>query len=227
MIFFDLDNTLLDHDGAEDVAARAFCAAHAQVLGASGAAFVERWRALTAKHFDRYLAGEISHVQQRRARLAELFGDSGLVLSEQELDTRFALYLTAYRAHWRPYDDVVDALDALGAHPLGVITNGDATQQREKLQHLGLSERFAIVLTPDVCGAAKPSPHIFLEAARLAGCAPATCVYVGDHPDTDARAARAAGMRGVWLDRAGKAPAACDVEVITTLAALPALIGTE
>ncbi|MDF2234761.1 HAD hydrolase-like protein [Albimonas sp. CAU 1670] len=47
----------------------------------------------------------------------------------------------------------------------------------------------------------KPHPHLLTAALAEAGVAPADAVFVGDNPDTDGRAALAAGVRFVHLDR--------------------------
>lgn len=47
----------------------------------------------------------------------------------------------------------------------------------------------------------KPDPRLLLAAMAQAGVAPAQAVFVGDNPDTDGRAALAAGVRFAHLDR--------------------------
>jgi putative hydrolase of the HAD superfamily len=91
---------------------------------------------------------------------------------------------------------------------LGIVTNGDSVQQREKLKALGLTRQFAVVVAAADIGVAKPDPRIFLHAAGQLKVAPANCLFVGDLRDTDALGAAAAGMKGVWLNRgaAGKRP---------------------
>ena len=73
-------------------------------------------------------------------------------------------------------------------------------------------------------GAAERVAALFEHACRLAGRAPADCLYIGDRLDTDARAARRAGLRGVFLDRNGVG--AEDVPRISSHAVLPTLLST-
>ena len=77
---------------------------------------------------------------------------------------------------------------------------------------------------------------MFVEACRRLGTEPGRTAYVGDELDVDARAAVAAGLRGIWVDRPGPrrvpvhdaevaAARAAGVEVLTSLAELPSLLG--
>ncbi len=115
-------------------------------------------------------------------------------------------------------------LGALAGFRLGVITNGDGTQQRAKLAAIGLGESFEVVIASGDAGFAKPDPRIFRLAASRLGLAPGECLLIGDNPDTDIAGALGAGMRAVWLNRTA-APAAVDaVPELTTLAGLPPLL---
>jgi putative hydrolase of the HAD superfamily len=78
------------------------------------------------------------------------------------------------------------------------------------------------VLTSAEAGVAKPDAAIFHEACRRAGCAPQDSIYVGDRLETDAMAARAAGLHGIWLDRSGSGRQAGGIAWISSLDELPA-----
>ncbi len=222
MIFLDLDGTLLDHDASERLAAAAFFDAYeARLSGWTSGQFVDRWQAVAQTHLNRYLAGEITFVEQRRERLRELFGGA---MGDVELDGMFSVYLAHYESSWRLFPDVLDALRAFEGRPLGIISNGDALQQQNKLSAVGLADRFFPVVISGRVGAAKPSAAIFLEACRQARCAPHECVYVGDRLETDALASSRAGFYGIWLDRGG-GPARCDdIPTIAGLDELPSLV---
>lgn len=102
-----------------------------------------------------------------------------------------------------------DALDRFddGAR-LGVLTNGVAAVQRQKLERHDLFERFDAFLPSYEVGAHKPSPDIF-EAARER--LPADeHVYVGDSLEADIRPAREAGFLPIHVDRRSEAGVAID-----------------
>lgn len=73
-------------------------------------------------------------------------------------------------------------------------------------------------------GSAKPAAGIFRAACAGLGVPPGEAAYVGDRLGTDARGA-AAGLTGIWLNRSGGPPPGLEVTRITSLTALPALLG--
>jgi putative hydrolase of the HAD superfamily len=227
MIFFDVDETLINQRKAEAAAAVHFLAAYGDRLPPyhSPAGFCLTWRALREWHLPPFLRGTISFREHRRRRIRDLFLD-GAWLSDREADRRFDAFLHHYERSWSLFDDVLPALAALADHRLGVLSNGNGPQQRRKLQRTGILDRFeAVVISEDV-GCAKPGCEIFHTACRSAGCNPEDCLYVGDRLDNDARAAAAAGLRGIWLNR-GTPSDVDDVDSIHSLTELRPLLGNR
>lgn len=80
------------------------------------------------------------------------------------------------------------------------MTNGIDRVQRSRLAASGLAPFFDAIVTSQSCGFAKPDPRILHVALDAMGVRPRHAVYVGDDPATDGAAARAAGVRFVWVD---------------------------
>ena len=222
-IFFDIDATLFDTRGAMTRAVELFAAERRGELAGPVEALCDAWVEAAHILFERYLAGEIAHHESRVAAMRDLFARQGRRLSQAEAEAAAGQYARLYEASFRLMPDARACLDALAGMEMGVISNGDGPTQRSKLARTGVLDRFSPVIISGEVGVVKPAPEIFLMACRAAQRPPAQCVYVGDRLDTDARAATAAGLRGVWLDRKG-AGAAAGVEVIRGLAELPALV---
>ena len=75
-------------------------------------------------------------------------------------------------------------------------------------------------------GVAKPDPEIFARTLEALEVAPAAVVMVGDNLATDMLGANRAGVRAIWIRRAGQ-PLTADVRpdaTITTLDDLAALL---
>jgi putative hydrolase of the HAD superfamily len=108
------------------------------------------------------------------------------------------------RARHETFADVPAALDALrDEHALALVTNGASCLQREKLDASGLADRFdAVVVSGDI-GKGKPDPAMFAAALRALGAEPGEAVMVGDSLRNDVDGALAAGLRAVWVNRAG------------------------
>jgi phosphoglycolate phosphatase len=120
--------------------------------------------------------------------------------------TRFAVlaarFLDIYRARvssqTRLFGGMEEILDELAQRrlPAGIVTNKPARLTEPLLEELGLRARFACVVSGDTVSERKPHAMPMLHAARLAGVAPETCIYVGD-AERDVQAAHAAGMRAL------------------------------
>ena len=199
MILFDIDDTLFDNSGAEIKAAERF---YEKSLGLDHFAgrddFVEKWRATTEIYLEIFIQGRVSFQEQRRLRLRDIFRKP---FSEEEADTLFEQYLGFYEDNWELFPDALPCLKRLGPPGPGIITNGNGSQQRQKLEALGIADCFDIIIVSEDVGVSKPDPQIFRHACKAAGQDPSDCLYVGDKLKTDALAASAAGLTGIWLNR--------------------------
>ena len=106
----------------------------------------------------------------------------------------------------RLYSDARRCLDLLKAErrALGVVSNStsEATVRRV-LDRAGVLGYFDRVVSSGTEGVEKPDPEIFLRAVRRLNVLPAESMFVGNLARTDAKAAEAAGLHGVWLNREG------------------------
>ncbi|MDG5789232.1 HAD family hydrolase [Evansella sp. AB-P1] len=200
MIFLDIDGTLLDHEGGEALGGIAFFDAYRHELKGSSAEFLQQWYMLSEKYFEKFLAKQLSFQEQRRMRIKELFGHQ---LSDEQADARFNAYLYFYKENWSAFDDVIPCLKELkrNGFRLGIISNGDLEQQREKLEKIGVLDYVECIFTSSEIGVAKPNAAIFQKACESAKVSTEECYYVGDRLDTDAIGSTRAGMKGIWLNR--------------------------
>lgn len=221
VVLFDLDETLLDHRTTERAAATALH--RIADLKRPVDEFVAAWAAALERHFQRYLDGELSYEEQRRARVREAIDPR---LTDEAVDRLLEQYLAAYLSTPALFTDAVPCLDRLSAagHRLGVITNGNTEHQRLKLTHSGILARFECVVVSEECGHAKPAPEIFARACAHMGEPAARAIYIGDRYDVDAEGARRAGLRGIWLDRRATAGAEHLPPIIASLDDLDALL---
>ena len=122
-----------------------------------------------------------------------------------------------------PYPDAAPALAELRRRGLKLVvaSNWDYSLPRW-LDRAGLWELLDGAASSAVVGEPKPSPAVFRAALELAGAAPHEALHVGDSPANDVEGARAAGVRAVLVDRAGRAHEG--VEVVTSLEELPSLL---
>ncbi len=133
----------------------------------------------------------------------------------------FEVFLAA-RCEVEILPDVRPALARLKrAFMLASLSNGNAD-----LGRIGLDAAFAVSLNARQIGAGKPDRRCFERLASELKLAPRNVIYVGDDPWLDVAAARAAGCRSAWMNRAALpwpaelAPADLSVRDCGELAAL-------
>jgi putative hydrolase of the HAD superfamily len=119
-------------------------------------------------------------------------------------DAPVAPLVAAFRRFEAPrlyaYPGGYDALRFLARRVrVGLVTDGDPVVQRSKIASLRLQSVFNVVVFSDELGRErrKPHPAPLIRAAEHLRVAPTRCVYVGDRPQKDVAAARAARMRSI------------------------------
>jgi len=97
-------------------------------------------------------------------------------------------------------DGAEAALDVLGErYRIGLVTNGDPWMQSQKLDGLGVADRFEVVVHGGHDAPYKPDPEPFHHALDALDVDPSRAVHVGNSLESDVAGARAAGLRAVWL----------------------------
>lgn len=226
-VLWDVDDTLFDYTRCDRTAALDHLAAEGLMARYdSTEEALGQWQAAMRAQHDRFLAGELSFTEHRRARAKQVLGHE---VSDAEADQWFGRYVTRYEAGWELFPDAVSALDGLAADfRQGVLSNSYAANQDRKLRRLGIRDRFEVLVCAAELGCAKPAPEAFEAACMALSLEPDEVVYVGDRLDIDAVAATAAGLSGVWIDRTGaETPGLPEgVTRVATLNELPRLISS-
>ncbi len=198
-IFFDLDDTLLDHRAAER-AALADCHAtfNHHFNGHSLSVIQDTYHAGNVPLWRKYAAGEIGREDVQRLRFERLCSTLSLDLDATLLGTT---YLERYGAHWQWIPEAEAAFHAIADHyPVGLLTNGFVEQQQGKLARFPvLRERSEAVVISEEVGVMKPHPAIFAHATEQAGVEPHEILYVGDSLHSDVEGGRAAGWQVAWF----------------------------
>jgi 2-haloacid dehalogenase len=98
-----------------------------------------------------------------------------------------------------PWPDVREGLDLLrGRFVTATLSNGHVALLVDLARHGDL--RFDCMLSAELVRAYKPSPEVYLMAARLLRLEPSEVMMVAAHP-ADLAAARHAGLRSAFIDR--------------------------
>jgi putative hydrolase of the HAD superfamily len=136
---------------------------------------------------------------------------SGALAEQGVTDEALALHLAdafwhERRARYPLFGDTLRCVDRLrseGRVRLGLVTNGLACLQREKLAGSGLGSYFEAVVVAGDVGIGKPDPLPFHAALDALATEPGRAIMIGNRLERDVAGARAAGVRAVWIDRDG------------------------
>jgi len=84
----------------------------------------------------------------------------------------------------------------------GIITDGIAAVQKNKVKSLGLNELMDLIVYTDLLGTHcwKPSQIPFQVALNILHVLPKNAVYIGDNPQKDFEGANKAGIRTIWYN---------------------------
>lgn len=219
-IYFDIDDTLLDHSAAAAGALLWLHTEFSQEIGHIPAElFIERfhhennilWKAMARREIT---ADEVK-IHRFSLTLAHLLDEHpdtmrhiGTIMSRSFLDR--------YGDYWQLHPAAEEAIIAAESiAPTGLLTNGFPEQQYGKLRRFGWENRFAAVVLSADAGAMKPDFAIF-DYARRAACIddPTSIVYIGDSYDSDIAGAKNAGWQTVWLNSANAKPPGNDADFI-------------
>ena len=227
LLFFDLDDTLVDHAGAEARAQAETFEGLAPHFGAVGfPEWLAAYRQANGRLWAAYGRGEIGREELHRRRFAEALTSLGLDPGAGE--EIGALYLERYRGAWRlneGAEELLEAASRLGE--VGVLSNGFRELARAKVARLGLDGWVRHLVISEEVGAMKPAREIF-DAAVHAACGADGAdgrrkLYLGDQWETDVVGARGAGWLPV-LYNPSRAPQPGEVlEVARLVDAIPLL----
>lgn len=124
---------------------------------------------------------------------------NGLTVS----DTTRADLLAAYR-RMQAYPEVGEVLRSLRARgaKVAILSNGDPDMLEDAISGAGLVGAFDAVLSVVEAGVFKPAPAVYALATARFACAPTDISFQSSNR-WDIAAAKAAGMRCVWINRTG------------------------
>lgn len=224
-LLFDLDDTLCDYAGARAARLRIAFGLGTGELSADPA-ILDRMIEDSIRmhpHGVEHFADLFHHYNVQDATAAQVAAD----------------WYTANRFHGLElFPEAVAVLRAvrdtpgapgMARRPVGIVTNGPAEVQRAKVELLDIGRLADIVLISGEFGVAKPDPEIFREALRKMGVSAEEAIFVGDSAEFDIAGAHGAGLRTVWVNRAGVTWASSQprpTREIRSLHDLPPLVGS-
>lgn len=200
-VIFDIDGTLVDHSLAIEKGIEEFYGEYFSDSDIELDEFKEIWEEEHDKYVEQFLDGEATFEEQRVLSVKGVFERAGKDIDEKTAREYFDFYLDAYERSWELFSDVLDCLDSLDVYRLAILSNGDSSQQRQKVSETGIEDHFEEVVISYDIGVAKPEKPVFDEIVDKLGVDHDECVYIGDSYGADFVGADEAGMYACLIDR--------------------------
>lgn len=201
-IYFDLDDTLLDHTSAEAAALRDVYRHYSIFEDTTPDLLADTYQQVNSEQWSLYSRGKVSREQLQRNRFEKTL--SQLDLDTSRYDEVGTFYMQCYRNHWRWTEGADEAYRQVQKHyPVGILTNGFAETQQKKLEEFDLYRSTDQIVISEKVGALKPDPQVFEYATNLAEVEPHEILYVGDSLVSDIEGGANFGWNTAWFTKNG------------------------
>lgn len=197
-VFFDLDNTLLDHNTAEAGAHTDIYESMPELQLVSKEEWLSTYKSINHNLWLQYQEGEIDRHELHHRR----FHNSMIQLElpadrSEEIGTN---YMEFYRNHWGWVEGAKAALEKVNKrYPIGIVTNGFLETQQKKIEKMGLEQFTDLFVITEEIGVMKPHHKVFDVATERAGVDRESILYVGDSYSSDIIGGRNAGWTTAWF----------------------------
>jgi len=197
IVYFDLDNTLLDFSRSERQALNNVFKTLGLELTESD---IDTYISINKKWWKLFSDGKYSKDRIVVARFEEFLKFLGInniepsVVANMYLEhlSQLAFFLTGAEEMLQKLKD--------SNQRMAVLTNGVKRVQHSRSKILNLGRYMEFVLTSEEAGKPKPDPALFILASKISGVPLNRSVYVGDDPVTDKQGAQNAGVDFILFD---------------------------
>lgn len=201
-IYFDLDDTLLDHKAAEKAALGDVHDSFNIFKNTDLKELIDVYHEVNSKQWFKYSRDEVTRRQLQRNRFEQTLQQ--LNLDDRLYDEIGTFYMQCYRNHWQWIDGAKVAYQKVRDHfPVGILTNGFAETQQKKFEKFGFDKSANHIVVSEEVGVLKPHPQVFEHATNLAGVQADDILYVGDSYSSDVQGGSAFGWNIAWFTTNG------------------------
>lgn len=199
-VFFDINNTLINHSYAQKVAINKMSnllSKHDEVE------FIKIWEKKAKKYWKLFEKGKITFDQQRIQRVSSVWNHFNVKLTFQQTDQYANYYVNYYEQALsvNPILKVFLELLQINHIPAGIISNGYGPLQRSRLKAVGIESYLTnpLIFISEEIGVAKPDEKIFILAEKAVGVQTSDIIFFGDDIKNDIKPAKKRGWRTVCV----------------------------
>lgn len=199
-IFFDIDDTILDHANAQQQALISVHEKYPCLHNTNPDEFRKAFKKVNIGLWHRYSLGEIDRPYLEKHRFTDTFELLGIPCKFSNGIVQF--FMDDYRNHWQWISGARESLEQLSQKfRIGFITNGFSEVQKQKAIDFNLDSFSDVLIISEDVGYLKPHPKIFEHAQTKAGVNPEKILYVGDSFSSDVAGSKNVGWNVAWYSK--------------------------
>jgi YjjG family noncanonical pyrimidine nucleotidase len=197
-IFFDIDNTLLDHSSAEVNAQHEIYSQFPELQQVPVERWLNTYQEVNHNLWLQYQNGEIGRKELQHTRFRGTMVSLRIPAERcTEIGDR---YMEVYRNYWRWIEGAEEALVEISEkYPVGFITNGFLETQQKKIEMMELARFSDLFIISEEIGVMKPHRKVFDTATENAAKTRDKILYVGDSYSSDIIGGKNAGWKTAWF----------------------------
>jgi len=208
LMMFDMDDTLINFSGSPNECWRNACVACSSQLGEIN---IDDLLQTIRKYADWYWSDPERHrvgrMQLEKTRCMFVTNAlKNLGVDNEALGNEIGDAYTKERAKVIAlFPETLQVLGELRKNKhMALVTNGQASMQREKIERFGLRGFFDCVVIEEEFGIGKPDERVFRYVLNEIGVDPYDACMVGDNLSWDVAGPQQLGIRGIWFDKRRK-----------------------
>lgn len=198
IIFWDLDQTLLNFDRSMDYALRAVFDQYDLAINDD---IVARYDAINRSYWNQLELGRITKEELKAGRFRTLFEELNIShVVPEEIASAYQEQLGSVFFYMDGAKELVTNLREMGYRQY-IVTNGVNSTQASKMRLSGLDQIMDGVFVSELMGYPKPMKEYFDACfAALPDVERDECILVGDSLTSDMRGANNAGITACWFN---------------------------
>ncbi|MDZ7715757.1 MAG: HAD family hydrolase [Balneolaceae bacterium] len=201
-IYFDLDDTLLDHKSAEQAGLKDVHNHFDLFNGISSKELIDTYQKVNSTQWKLYSKNKVTRQELQRNRFEQTL--DSLSLDSFRYEEVGTYYMKSYRNHWQWIRGAQKAFHKIREfYSVGVLTNGFSETQQKKFEQFDLYDKASHLVISEDVGVLKPHHKVFDHATELTGLQPADILYIGDSFNSDVIGGINYGWKVAWFTSNG------------------------
>ncbi len=232
-IFFDLDDTIISFDGGAEPLWAEVCETYCQQTNRFPLQQLRDAIFRSAKWYwsdkERHRIGRLHIVPARREVVKRAFQALGVsdCTDAYQIADEFSAKRLERITLFPEARETLRLLTQQGVK-LALVTNGNPTEQNNKIDRFDLRPYFEAVFIEGELGFGKPDQRVYLTALGRLNVSPSEVWMVGDNLEWDVAAPQQLGIYGIWHDYRKKGlPESCPVIPDRIIHTISELVTTE